>query len=87
MQPWEAAATAWLAPGCAAAVIDGVGIDHYPGTWTIDPSFTAWAPLDRLLTLVNDGRWDKTPPGPKIPEEILSNTLSRYQEAARRLFG
>jgi hypothetical protein len=54
MQPWEAAATAWLAPGCAAAVIDGVGIDHYPGTWTIDPSFTAWAPLDRLLTLVND---------------------------------
>ena len=42
---------------------------------------------NHLLTLVNDGRWDKTPPGPRIPEDILNNTLSRYQEAARRLFG
>jgi hypothetical protein len=54
MQPWEAAATAWLAPGCAAAAIDGVGIDHYPGTWTVDPSFTKWTPLDKLLARVND---------------------------------
>jgi len=42
---------------------------------------------NHLLTLVNDGQWDKTPPGPRIPEDILNNTLSRYQEAARRLFG
>ena len=54
MQSWEKAATAWLAPGCAGAAIDGVGIDHYPGTWTLNPSFTAWAPLDKLLARVND---------------------------------
>ncbi|MAA53056.1 MAG: phosphoribosylaminoimidazolesuccinocarboxamide synthase [Phycisphaerae bacterium] len=40
-----------------------------------------------LLTLVEAGNWDKTPPGPPLPEEILSTTLERYQEAARRLFG
>ena len=54
MQSWEKAATAWLAPGCAGAAIDGVGIDHYPGTWTVDPSFTKWTPLDKLLARVND---------------------------------
>jgi phosphoribosylaminoimidazole-succinocarboxamide synthase len=42
---------------------------------------------NHLLTLVQDGQWDKTPPGPALPEEILTNTLARYQEAARRLFG
>ena len=54
MQPWEAAVSAWLDPGCAGGVIDGVGIDHYPGTWTLDPAFTAWKPLDKLLANVND---------------------------------
>lgn len=40
-----------------------------------------------LLTLVEDGQWDKTPPGPKLPEHIITQTLARYREAAKRLFG
>jgi phosphoribosylaminoimidazole-succinocarboxamide synthase len=40
-----------------------------------------------LLTLVEDGQWDKTPPGPKLPEQIITQTLARYRAAATRLFG
>ncbi|MCZ6836340.1 MAG: phosphoribosylaminoimidazolesuccinocarboxamide synthase [Planctomycetota bacterium] len=40
-----------------------------------------------LTTIVKAGQWDKTPPGPELPEEIVTNTLKRYQEAAHRLFG
>lgn len=29
--------------------------------------------------------WDKTAPGPALPEEILKNTQAKYQEAADRL--
>jgi phosphoribosylaminoimidazole-succinocarboxamide synthase len=42
---------------------------------------------DYLLTLVKAGKWDKTPPGPELPEEIVRNTLLRYAEARDRLFG
>ena len=31
--------------------------------------------------------WDKTPPGPRLPEEILRRTSEKYREAARRLIG
>ncbi len=31
--------------------------------------------------------WDKTPPGPRLPEEILRKTSEKYREAARRLIG
>ena len=36
---------------------------------------------DYLLTLT----WDKTPPGPNLPEEIIKKTRERYLEAFRRL--
>ena len=38
---------------------------------------------DYLLTLT----WDKTPPAPHLPEEIVQKTSERYQEAFRRLTG
>jgi phosphoribosylaminoimidazole-succinocarboxamide synthase len=41
---------------------------------------------DYLQTLVKAGQWDKTPPGPALPAEIIENTLSRYREARDRLF-
>ncbi|HID95823.1 MAG TPA: phosphoribosylaminoimidazolesuccinocarboxamide synthase [Candidatus Latescibacteria bacterium] len=31
--------------------------------------------------------WDKNPPAPMLPEEIVEKTLNRYQEAYRRLVG
>ena len=40
-----------------------------------------------LETIVASGGWDKTPPGPTVPDDVVTNTLSRYTEAARRLFG
>ena len=39
-----------------------------------------------LLELVNAGKWDKTPPGPELPEKIVRNTLARYEEARKKLF-
>jgi phosphoribosylaminoimidazole-succinocarboxamide synthase len=38
---------------------------------------------DYLLTLT----WDKTPPAPHLPEEIVQKTSERYLEAYRRLTG
>jgi phosphoribosylaminoimidazole-succinocarboxamide synthase len=31
--------------------------------------------------------WDKTPPAPELPEEIVVNTLAKYREARDRLLG
>ena len=36
--------------------------------------------------LVNSG-WDKTPPGPKLPEDIIEQTASTYKEIYTRLTG
>jgi len=38
---------------------------------------------DYLLTL----DWDKTPPGPVLPRDVIENTRSRYVEALARLSG
>jgi len=51
------------------------------------PSFDKQYVRNYLTTLVEAGNWDKTPPGPDLPEEIVVNTLQRYGEAAQRLFG
>jgi phosphoribosylaminoimidazole-succinocarboxamide synthase len=40
-----------------------------------------------LLDLVEQGKWDKTPPGPALPDAVVRNTLARYREAYERLFG
>ncbi len=36
--------------------------------------------------LVNSG-WDKTPPGPKLPQEVIDNTSSSYKEIYKLLTG
>ncbi len=38
-----------------------------------------------LTTLVQAGKWDKTPPGPELPAEIVANTAALYREAVTRL--
>ncbi len=38
-----------------------------------------------LTTLVEAGRWDKNPPGPTLPAEIVANTARKYREAVTRL--
>lgn len=38
-----------------------------------------------LTTLVEAGKWDKTPPGPALPDEIVANTAAKYRDAVTRL--
>ncbi len=40
-----------------------------------------------LQDLVDDGRWDKIPPGPKLPDEVITNTLAKYRQAYSELTG
>jgi phosphoribosylaminoimidazole-succinocarboxamide synthase len=47
------------------------------------PSFDKQFVRDYLETL----DWDKTPPGPELPSEIISATSERYVEAYKRLAG
>ena len=42
---------------------------------------------NHLQDLVDQGRWDKTPPAPTLPEEVVRNTLSKYHQAYKCLTG
>jgi len=55
-------------------------VDTYaPGT--SPPSFDKQFVRDYLETL----DWNKTPPGPKLPAEVIRKTSEKYEEALRRL--
>jgi phosphoribosylaminoimidazole-succinocarboxamide synthase len=57
-------------------------VDEYePGK--SPPSFDKQFVRDFLETL----DWDKTPPGPRLPDEVIAGTSSRYREAFRRITG
>ena len=47
------------------------------------PSFDKQYVRDYLETL----DWDKTPPAPELPEEVIRNTSAKYKEAQERLMG
>jgi len=47
------------------------------------PSFDKQFVRDYLETL----DWDKTPPGPELPQEIIDKTAEKYREAEKRLTG
>jgi phosphoribosylaminoimidazole-succinocarboxamide synthase len=54
--------------------------DHYqPGT--SPASFDKQYVRDYLETL----DWDKTPPGPELPDDVVENTAAKYIEAQKRL--
>jgi phosphoribosylaminoimidazole-succinocarboxamide synthase len=36
-------------------------------------------------TLVNGKPWDKTPPAPRVPQDVIQKTAAKYQEALARL--
>ena len=40
-----------------------------------------------LETIVADGKWDKTPPGPALPEDVVEKSIARYLEAHKLLTG
>jgi phosphoribosylaminoimidazole-succinocarboxamide synthase len=47
------------------------------------PSFDKQFVRDYLLSI----RWDKKPPAPQLPEEIINTTAKKYEEALTRLTG
>ena len=47
------------------------------------PSFDKQFVRDYLETLT----WDKTPPGPKLPEDVVAKTSAKYSEAYEKLTG
>ncbi|MEQ8859594.1 MAG: phosphoribosylaminoimidazolesuccinocarboxamide synthase [Pseudomonadales bacterium] len=51
------------------------------------PSFDKQIVRNYLETLVAAGEWDKTPPGPILPDEVVETTMARYLEAYHRLTG
>jgi len=55
--------------------------DHEPGT--SPPSFDKQYVRDYLEGL----DWDKTPPAPRLPAEVIEGTANRYREAFRRITG
>ena len=50
---------------------------------SFDKQFTR----NHLQALCDDGRWNKTAPGPNLPKEIVNTTLAKYLEAYTRLAG
>ena len=51
------------------------------------PIFDKQPLRDYLEDLVRQGRWDKRPPAPDLPDHIVRETAARYAEAHRRITG
>ena len=51
------------------------------------PSLDKQPVRDHLQEIVGRGKWDKTPPAPALPEEVIRTTSERYLEAFRRIAG
>ena len=51
------------------------------------PSFDKQIVRNYLETVVAAGEWDKTPPGPTLPDEVVERSTARYREAYRLLTG
>ena len=50
---------------------------------TSPPSYDKQFVRDYLETLA----WDKTPPGPRLPDEVIARTRAKYAEALDKLAG
>ncbi|MBX3385800.1 MAG: phosphoribosylaminoimidazolesuccinocarboxamide synthase [Phycisphaeraceae bacterium] len=53
--------------------------DYKPGK--PQKSFDKQFLREYLEELVRDGKWDKSEPGPELPEAVVAGTLARYREA------
>lgn len=50
------------------------------------PSFDKQFVRNYLTELVEADKWQKQPPGPKLPDSVVQGTLQRYREARDKLF-
>jgi phosphoribosylaminoimidazole-succinocarboxamide synthase len=51
------------------------------------PSFDKQPVRDYLEQLTQEGRWDKRPPAPDLPDEVVRATTERYRDVYERLTG
>jgi phosphoribosylaminoimidazole-succinocarboxamide synthase len=51
------------------------------------PSLDKQPVRDYLEGLVGEGRWDRNPPAPDLPDAVVRATTERYLDAYRRLTG
>ena len=51
------------------------------------PSLDKQPVRDYLDQLVQQGEWDRSPPAPPLPSEVVETTSLRYREAYRRIVG
>ena len=51
------------------------------------PSFDKQFVRDWLQALADRGEWNKEPPGPELPDDIIQGTSELYWEACRRITG
>lgn len=51
------------------------------------PSLDKQPVRDYLEGLVREGRWDRQPPAPDLPVEVIERTSERYRESYRRIVG
>jgi len=55
---------------------------------TNPPSYDKQFVRDWLEAALVDGKpWNKTPPAPRVPDEVIKKTAAKYQEALERLTG
>lgn len=59
--------------------------EYQPGQ--AQKSFDKQFVREYLESLVNAGKWDKTAPGPILPDHIIAGTLERYAQARDLLVG
>ena len=53
---------------------------------TNPPSYDKQFVRDWLEQALVDGKpWSKTPPAPRVPNEVIAKTAAKYQEALERL--
>ncbi len=57
--------------------------DYQPGR--AQASFDKQFVREYLQSLVDSGKWDKTDPGPVLPDEVVQGTLARYEQARSML--
>ncbi|MDB5731218.1 MAG: phosphoribosylaminoimidazole-succinocarboxamide synthase [Variovorax sp.] len=68
----------WPIEGYEAALAAGVNPPSYDKQFVRD-----WLEATRI----NGKPWDKTPPAPRLPAEVIEKTAAKYQQALERLTG
>lgn len=81
--------------GAEPLLIDEIFTPDSSRFWPLDrwlpgreqESFDKQGVRNYLEGLVGRGQWDKTAPGPALPEDVVAATMDRYREAYARLTG